>query len=148
MTKGIHGTVPTVKIKSSDPKSQGAFVEINESDFDPKKHEKYEGKEEAGHSAGGSPAPLSATAQKLVDEHGLDVSKIVGTGKDGSITVADVKAAVAAKKAEPINATPEAIAFAEEAGFDLSGVKGTGKDGEITVEDVQDAIEAAEESEE
>lgn len=145
MTKGIHGTVETVKIKSSDPKTQGDFVEINASDFDETKHELFADEGSKTPKPAGAPAALSATAQKLVDENGLDVTKIVGTGKDGSITVADVKAAVAAKKAEPINATAEAIAFAEEAAFDLTGVKGTGKDGEITVEDVQDAIEAEEE---
>lgn len=135
--------LPTVKIKSSNPESQGPFIEINESDFDPKIHELFD----APVKAAGAPVALSATAQKLVDDNGLDVTKIVGTGKDGSITVADVKAAIAAKKADPINATPEAIAFAEEAAFDLTGVKGTGENGVITVEDVQDAIEAAEESE-
>jgi hypothetical protein len=31
---------PTVKVKASHP-SQGAFVEINESDFDAAKHERY-----------------------------------------------------------------------------------------------------------
>lgn len=143
-------TCKTVRIKSSDPKSQGAFVEINETDFDSKKHELYvERGNKAPAATGGSKAPaipLSVTAQKLVDDNGLDVSKIVGTGTDGAITVADVKAAVAAKKA--IKASPEAIAFAEEAGFDLTGVVGTGPDGEITVENVQDAIEKAEEESE
>lgn len=33
---------PTVKIKSTDPATQGDFVVINESDFDEKKHVKYE----------------------------------------------------------------------------------------------------------
>lgn len=145
MTKGIHGTCETVKIKSSLP---GGFVEINATDFDETKHKIF-GTEEVSKDPKTTDAPvaLSATAQKLVDDNGLDVTKIVGTGKDGSITVADVKAAIAAKKAEPINATPEAIAFAEEAAFDLIGVKGTGENGVITLEDVQDAIEAKEESE-
>lgn len=35
-------TCPTVKIKSTHPESQGPFVEINESDFDAKKHQRYE----------------------------------------------------------------------------------------------------------
>lgn len=144
MTKGIHGTCETVKIKSPLP---GGFVEINATDFDKTKHELF-GTEEVSKASKTADAPvaLSATAQKLVDDNGLDVTKIVGTGKDGSITVADVKAAIAVKKAEPINATAEAIAFAEEAAFDLTGVKGTGEGGVITVEDVQDAIEAAEEA--
>jgi len=32
---------PVVRIKSTHPESQGAFVEVNESDFDPEKHELY-----------------------------------------------------------------------------------------------------------
>jgi hypothetical protein len=34
--------IPTIKIKSTHPPTQGDFVEINESDFDPAKHERYE----------------------------------------------------------------------------------------------------------
>lgn len=34
------GTVPTVKVKV--PHTKGGFVVINESDFDPEKHELYE----------------------------------------------------------------------------------------------------------
>lgn len=34
-------TLPTVKVKPSH-ESQGAYVEINESDFDPKVHELFE----------------------------------------------------------------------------------------------------------
>jgi hypothetical protein len=34
--------IPTVKIKSTHPASQGPFVEINETDFDPAKHERYD----------------------------------------------------------------------------------------------------------
>jgi len=32
---------PVVKIKSTHPETQGAFVEINETDFDAEKHELY-----------------------------------------------------------------------------------------------------------
>ena len=32
---------PVTKIKSTDPETQGAFVEINTSNFDPEKHELY-----------------------------------------------------------------------------------------------------------
>lgn len=35
-------TCATVKVKSSHPKTQGAFVEINESDFNPNVHELYD----------------------------------------------------------------------------------------------------------
>lgn len=38
----------TVKIKSTDPKSQGDYVIINESEFDSKKHELFEEEQKAG----------------------------------------------------------------------------------------------------
>lgn len=38
----MSDTCKTVRIKSSHPESQGEFVEINESDFDPAIHELLE----------------------------------------------------------------------------------------------------------
>lgn len=35
----MHETIPTVRIKATDPE-QGEFIVINESDFDPTKHER------------------------------------------------------------------------------------------------------------
>lgn len=92
-----HGTCKTVKIKSSDPKSQGDFVEINESDFDPKKHEKYEGDDEV--SAPVTPAKkikATADAHKFAEDAGFDISTVKGTGRGGIITVEDVQDAIEA----------------------------------------------------
>jgi len=33
----------------------------------------------------------SKTAQDLADEHGIDLAQVIGTGKDGSIKVGDVR---------------------------------------------------------
>lgn len=50
-------TIPVIKVKSSDPKSQGPYVVINEADFDPKVHKKYEDKGEDPHAVAAEPAP-------------------------------------------------------------------------------------------
>ena len=47
---------------------------------------------DAGSAASAGTGRLSPAVRRLVDEHGLDPSKIPGTGKDGRITKADVLA--------------------------------------------------------
>jgi 2-oxoglutarate dehydrogenase E2 component (dihydrolipoamide succinyltransferase) len=49
----------------------------------------------------GSPLTLSPAVRRVVLEHGLDPSKIRGTGKDGRLTKDDVLAAAQAEKARP-----------------------------------------------
>ncbi len=51
---------------------------------------------------------LSPAVRRLVLEHGLDPSKIKGTGKDGRLTKEDVMAAVAAGTAAPLPASAPA----------------------------------------
>jgi hypothetical protein len=41
----------TIKVKSTDKKSQGDFVLINEEDFDPDKHERLTEKQDAAADA-------------------------------------------------------------------------------------------------
>ena len=53
---------------------------------------------------------LSPAVRRLVLEHGLDPSKIKGTGKDGRLTKDDVTAAVAAGTAKAAAAAPAAAA--------------------------------------
>lgn len=114
----IH-IVKTVKIMPSHP-SQGAFVEINESDFDAQKHKLYTAGEPAKEPAKSAkiappppaavpaPAPVSADvkitsdAQKLADEAGLDLANVVGTGHNGKITVKDVENAIDALTAPAV----------------------------------------------
>lgn len=58
---------------------------------------------------------LSPAVRRLVLEHGLDPSKIRGTGKDGRLTKDDVMAAIAAGTAKAAAAAPAAAAPAADA---------------------------------
>lgn len=81
---------PTVKIKSSHPKSQGDFVEINKSDFDPKKHELFV---EGDAPRAPKPVKINATPEAIAfaEEAGFSLEGVKGTGKKGVITVEDVQ---------------------------------------------------------
>jgi 2-oxoglutarate dehydrogenase E2 component (dihydrolipoamide succinyltransferase) len=93
-------------------------------------------RESAPAPAPAEPAPVSPAARKLADEHGLDVSRVAGTGKDGRITKEDVQRAVAeapAEKkpaAEAAPAAPRAEAPTRPAegaaGPDLARIPGVG----------------------
>lgn len=146
--------VETVKVKAWG-KGQGQFVEINKEDFDPSKHEIF-GNEKAPSkpTEGSAPAEIkiSDTARKKAEAAGLDLSTLVGTGQDGTITHKDVDAAIKAKKdGEQMPPPPapikkisdEAKKLADDAALDVSTLVGTGPDGEITVADVEKAIEQA-----
>ena len=58
---------------------------------------------------------LSPAVRRMVLEHGLDPSKIKGTGKDGRLTKDDVTAAVAAGTAKAAASTPAAAPAAAQA---------------------------------
>jgi 2-oxoisovalerate dehydrogenase E2 component (dihydrolipoyl transacylase) len=77
--------IPTVKIKL--PHDTGDYATINESDFDPKIHERYEDEE---------PDDLLASdaAILLADKYGVDLTDVTGSGKGGNITKPDVQAYV------------------------------------------------------
>lgn len=51
----------------------------------------------------------SASVVELAGRTGIDLAALVGTGKGGKIIVADVKAAIAARKANSPSATPAAV---------------------------------------
>ncbi|WHO40296.1 2-oxoglutarate dehydrogenase complex dihydrolipoyllysine-residue succinyltransferase [Sphingobium sp. AP49] len=61
----------------------------------------------------GGSLTLSPAVRRLVLEHGLDPSKIKGTGKDGRLTKDDVTAAVAAGTAKAAAATPASAPAAD-----------------------------------
>ena len=67
---------------------------------------------DAGSAASSGTGRLSPAVRRLVDEHGLDPSKIPGTGKDGRITKADVLAWIesSAKPVEGVAAPSSAPA--------------------------------------
>lgn len=90
---------PTVKIKSSNPATQGDFIEINESDFDPKIHELFaEGDEPTKPAKPAKVAKINATAEAIAfaEEAAFDLTNVKGTGKKGVITVEDVQDAIEA----------------------------------------------------
>jgi 2-oxoglutarate dehydrogenase E2 component (dihydrolipoamide succinyltransferase) len=62
--------------------------------------------EDAPQEAEGPYLTLSPSVRRLVLEHGLDPSKIKGTGKDGRLTKDDVLAAAETQKAAPAPAAP------------------------------------------
>lgn len=90
-------TVPTVRIKSTHPKSQGDFVEINEKDFDPKKHEMFD-EADAPKVKATKVEKINATAEaiKFAEDAGFSLEGVKGTGKKGVITVEDVQDAIEA----------------------------------------------------
>lgn len=150
-------TCKTVRIKSTDPKTQGEFIEINDCDYDAAKH----GPIVEVVPAAPKPAQMEETtpadglkwasnkARDKAIESGLDFSKVKGTGNGGKITMEDVEAAIdeAARKANEgkVNfASDEAGEMANDLGFtieQLLEVKGTGKDGAITVQDLEKFVD-------
>lgn len=141
-------TCKTVRVQPWS-KDQGAFVEINESDFNEKIHKLYEGKTPDGVPPKANPVnPVvndglnfaSKAARDKAIESGLDFSKVKGTGTDKKITAADVDAHIEASKPGVNFASDEAGEIAADLGLsteELLTIEGTGTDGAITVEDVQ-----------
>ncbi|MCS6847754.1 MAG: dihydrolipoamide acetyltransferase family protein [Anaerolineae bacterium] len=90
-------------------------------------------------------------AQKLAEEHGVDLGQVVGTGRDGQITRQDVEAFLAqrerngAGEAKPA-AVPAARRLARELNVDLRRVSGSGPGGRIQSSDVERAAAAQRES--
>lgn len=120
--------------------------------------------EEAGSGTQPSAAGRRATpvAEKMAAEHGLDLARITGSGKDGQITRTDVEALLAARGAAPIPAgagrstgsvaspdsprpaaAPAARRLAREIKLDLTRVRGSGPGGRIQSADVLERGSAA-----
>jgi len=91
-------------------------------------------------------------AQKLAAEHGIDLSQVPGTGRDGQITRQDVEAFIAqqrqagqaASQADggKVAAAPAARRLAGELGVALAQVSGSGPGGRIQSADVARVAEA------
>jgi len=70
-------TIKTIKIKSTDEKSQGKFVVINESEFDKEKHELIEVKPRKPRSPNKPKPPVEEAVQT---QAGLKAKQQTGSG--------------------------------------------------------------------
>ncbi|GIV83863.1 MAG: dihydrolipoamide acetyltransferase component of pyruvate dehydrogenase complex [Candidatus Roseilinea sp.] len=100
-----------------------------------------------------TPSERRATpiAQKLAEEHGIDLSQVVGTGRDGQITRQDVETFLAQRERRGVDeakpaAVPAARRLARELNVDLRQVSGSGPSGRIQSSDVERAAAAQRES--
>jgi pyruvate dehydrogenase E2 component (dihydrolipoamide acetyltransferase) len=93
------------------------------------------------------PAVTSPLVRHLAHDLAVDLSTVTGTGPDGAVTRADVRAAAPPAPADTIpvrppaaaalRASPRARRRAAERGVDLAGIIGTGPDGAVTFADVE-----------
>jgi len=99
----------------------------------------------------GNDEKLSPVVRRLLAEHNLDASQIVGTGPQGRITRDDVLAAAAASSApaasDTVNApgnagslSPVVRRLLAEHNLDAASIQGTGPQGRLTRKDVEDAL--------
>ncbi len=108
----------------------------------------------AGEAIAPTPSPANAPAeraikatpiaQKLAAEHGVDLSQVPGTGRDGQITRQDVEAFIAKQRSAgqvevgggKVAAVPAARRLAGELGVALAQVSGSGPGGRVQSSDV------------
>ena len=94
----------------------------------------------------------SPAAQKLAQQHGIDLNQLRGSGPGGRIVIEDVQRYINSGKSdfsiqtsERIKASPLAKRLAIEHGIDLATITGTGPGGRIVRDDVLKAVEAVKE---
>jgi len=92
-----------------------------------------------------APTPASPSLRKLADRLHVDLDTVVGSGRNGKITRADIVKATLPKPSPgpwPTNlrASPLARRRAADAGLDLAEVTGSGPGGAIRVADVEAAL--------
>lgn len=126
--------IETIKVEPwSD--SQGDFVIINKEDFDPSKHVEYQAADD------GEGENYSKAVLKAAREFDVDLSKVIGTGANGNVTVKDVKNFVAENN-KPYFENEDVLQLAVSLGIDdLCSIQPNGKDGQITADDVRHHFE-------
>ena len=85
-------------------------------------------------------APATPREEAVISSRGLDASAIPATGRNGEITIDDVRAYSAAPAAAPdvpARPTPRAKQLAEKLGLSYAHIRGTGLLGMVTVADVR-----------
>jgi len=90
----------------------------------------------------------SPSAQQFARDNGLDISKVIGTGKDGAVLLADVKklkpAAPAAEESSKRKVSSSAAKLMKQHGIeerDIKDIEGTGKGGTVKAEDLKEFVE-------
>jgi pyruvate dehydrogenase E2 component (dihydrolipoamide acetyltransferase) len=84
-----------------------------------------------------SPAPdISPVAKRLAEERGVDLSRVVGSGRGGRVMREDVEALLKPGKDGRVRALPKVRKAAREAGIDLALVPATGAHGQVTLDDL------------
>lgn len=90
-----------------------------------------------------SVSAVSPVAQRLAQEHGLDLATVAGTGPGGRITKSDVEAAIAARRAPSpaarLDVSPLARRLAREYGLNLREITGSAPNGRIIKRDIDAA---------
>lgn len=101
--------------------------------------------EETAGSSGFDNARISPVAQRLAQEHGLDLSRITGTGPGGRITREDVQGTIdriTVNGSGKVLTVPAVRKLARDNGIELSTVRATGPEGRVTRADVEAVIHA------
>jgi len=80
-------------------------------------------------------------AKEFAEANGICIKDIVGTGRDGRITIADMKKVVDVPVAGKVKISDAAAKLATENGIDISTITPSGKRGDILLKDVKKAIE-------
>ena len=86
----------------------------------------------------------SPAAQKLAQQHGVELNQLRGSGPGGRIVIEDVQRYIDSRTppSKRIKASPLARRLAMEHGIDIATITGTGPGGRVVRDDVLKAIEA------
>ena len=80
-------------------------------------------------------------AKEFAEANGICIKDIVGTGREGRITIADMKKVVDVSVTRKMKISDAAAKLAAENGIDISTVTPSGKRGDILLKDIKLAIE-------
>lgn len=80
-------------------------------------------------------------AKEFAEANGICIKNIVGTGRDGRITIADMKKDADISVTGKVKISDAATKLANENGIDISTITPSGKRGDILLKDVKRAIE-------
>ena len=85
----------------------------------------------------------SPKAEEFANVNSIKIGEAeVGTGKNGSLTIADLKKIQKSAIVKPdVDASPQALILAKENNIEISEITGTGKNGKIKIDDVKSIID-------